>query len=138
MVNVDRFGVSMERKLLEKFDSLIKEKGYRNRSEAIRDIIRDRLVQEEWKSCKEAVGTVTIVYDHHSKSIAKTLNKLQHQHHKYIISTTHIHMDAHNCLEVLILRGNSHKIKKISDILIGRRGVKHGKLVMTTTGTELL
>lgn len=133
-----RFGVSIPDGLLKKLDSLAAKKGYGNRSEAIRDLIRDRFVDEEWTAAAgEVVGTVTLVYDHHVRELSEKLNDLQHSHFKNIISSTHIHLDRHNCLEVLVLRGKSRTVKEISDRLISTKGVKHGKLVMTSTGKGL-
>jgi CopG family nickel-responsive transcriptional regulator len=133
-----RFGVSIPDELLAKLDKLAKKKGYSNRSEVLRDLIRDRFVEEEWTSVSgEVVGTVTLVYNHHIHDLSDKLADLQHSHFKNIISTTHIHLDEHNCLEVLVVRGKSLKVKEIADRLISTKGVKHGKLVMTTTGKEL-
>ena len=138
MSNISRFGVSIDTQLSKKFDELIKRKGYSTRSEAIRDMIRDTLVEEQWESGKhETVGTLTIVYNHHIRELDHALNDMQHQSFHQIISALHIHLDEHNCLEVLVVRGKSHEIKKIADRLIGTKGVKHGKLTMTTTGKEL-
>jgi CopG family nickel-responsive transcriptional regulator len=138
MANVIRFGVSIPDDLLEKFDALIAEQGYTNRSEAIRDLIRDRLVDDLWsESGSEVVGTATVVYDHEQSDLAQKLTEIQHRRHDLIISAVHVHLDAHNCLEVLILRGNSGEVKKAGDLLIATRGVKHGKITMTTTGTEI-
>ncbi len=135
MDRVTRFGVSIETSLLEKFDSLITEIGYKNRSEAIRDLIREFLVEEEWKDEKrETVGILGIVFSHDMREITKTLNRIQHQHIDTIISSTHIHLDHHNCLEVIVLRGKSSLIRKTADTLLSTRHVKHGKLIMTTTG----
>lgn len=133
-----RFGVSIPDELLAKLDKLAKKKGYSNRSEVLRDLVRDRFVDEEWKEGKaEVVGTVTLVYNHHSHDLSDKLADLQHSHFKNIISTTHIHLDAHNCLEVLVVKGKSQKVKEIADQLIATKGVKHGKLVMTSTGKGL-
>ncbi len=133
-----RFGVAMDEELLEKFDRLIIKRGYTNRSEAFRDLARNNLVEEEWKtSDKETVGTVTIVYSHSVREITDILTELQHHYHTEIISCMHVHLDAHNCLEVLAVKGKPNNIKKIADTLIATKGVKHGKLVMTTTGKEL-
>ena len=139
MSEVVRFGVSTDERLLEKFDALIAEKGYVNRSEAVRDLIRNALVEEQWASGDvESVGTVTLVYDHHSTDLADKLTEHQHAHHNEIVSTLHIHLDAHNCLEVTVLRGMAREIKRIADSLIGTKGVKHGKFVATTTGDGLV
>ena len=134
-----RFGVAMDKLLLDKFDQLIFKKGYQNRSEAIRDLVRNNLVvEEEWKiGNKETVGTVTIVYSHHVRELTDILTELQHHYHSEIISCMHVHLDAHNCLEVMAVKGQADKIKQIADKLIATKGVKHGKLVMTTTGKEL-
>ncbi len=133
-----RFGVSIEASLLEKFDKLVEKIGYSNRSEAIRDLIRDRLVAEEWKIAdKETVGILGAVYNHEIRELTENLIKIQHQHIDLVISSTHIHLDHHNCLEVIVLRGKSSLIKKTADELLSTRGVKHGQLIMTTTGSEL-
>jgi CopG family transcriptional regulator, nickel-responsive regulator len=133
-----RFGVSIEDRLLESFDRLIEQKGYMNRSEAIRDLIRGALVELQWEAGdEETVGTVTLVYNHHVRDLADKLTEQQHLHHHQIVSTLHVHLDPHNCLEVLVVRGAAREVKKIADELIGVKGVVHGKLVMTTTGREL-
>jgi CopG family nickel-responsive transcriptional regulator len=136
---ITRFGISLERMLLEKFDNLIEKKGYANRSEAIRDLIRDSLVQEEWESSpnNETVGTITIVYSHDTRELADKLTDIQHHHHDIIISTMHVHLDEHNCLEVIAVKGKAKDIKAVADRLIGTKGVKHGKLTLTTTGRDL-
>jgi len=133
-----RFGVSMEKGLLENFDRFISKKGYGNRSEAVRDLIRDFLVEEEWSIQREEMaGTITLVYNHHTRGLSDTLTSLQHQYHHLIISTMHIHLDKDNCLEVLVVKGRADKIKMVADQLISTRGVKHGKLTISTTGKEL-
>jgi CopG family transcriptional regulator, nickel-responsive regulator len=135
MACLERFGVSMEKELLDRFDGLIRRRGYQTRSEAIRDLVRRELVKEEWSEPgKEVVGTVTLVYEHHAHDLADRLADLQHAHHKSIVCSTHVHMDAHNCLEVVVVRGKSALVRKISDSLISTRGVKHGDLVASTTG----
>ncbi len=135
---VIRFGVAMEKALLDSFDSLIVKKGYKNRSEAIRDLIRNNLVEEEWKSNnRETVGTVTIVYSCHVRELSDTLNELQHKFHTEIISCMHARLDAHSCLEVLAVRGKPSRIKELADRRIVAKGVKHGKLVMTGLAENL-
>jgi CopG family nickel-responsive transcriptional regulator len=139
MSRISRFGVSIDSQLIKKFDSLIGRKGYATRSEAIRDMIRDTLVEQEWESGKrETVGTITLVYNHHTRELEHALTDMQHKSFHHIVSTLHVHLDAHNCLEVLVVKGSSREIKNIADRLIGTRGVKHGKLTMTTTGKELV
>jgi len=138
MSKITRFGVAMDDGLLHKFDRLILKKGYHNRSEAIRDLVRNNLVEQDWElGNKETVGTVTIVYSHAVHELTDILTELQHHFHTEIISCMHVHLDAHNCLEVLAVKGRPQRIKKIADALISTKGVKHGKLVMTTTGKEL-
>jgi CopG family nickel-responsive transcriptional regulator len=133
-----RFGISLDEKLLESYDQLIEAKGYMNRSEAIRDLIRSALVEEKWDAGDaEMVGTVTLVYNHHVRDLSDKLTEHQHAHHDRVISALHVHLDAHNCLEVLVVRGPGGEVKRIASELIGVKGVKHGQLVMTTTGEEL-
>jgi len=138
MGETTRFGISMDEGLLESFDRLVDQKGYANRSEAIRDLIRAALVElalEEGE--KDAVGTVTLVYNHHVRDLSDKLTEQQHSHHDQIVSALHVHLDAHNCLEVLVVRGKAREVRRIADELIGVKGVKHGKLVMTTSGEGL-
>jgi len=138
MEEITRFGVSMEKDLLANFDELISRKGYTNRSEAFRDLVREYLVEEEWRAeRKEMIGTITVVYNHHTRGLSDTLTDLQHQFFNLVISTMHVHLDEDNCLEVLVVKGRVDKIKSVADKLISIRGVKHGKLTMTTTGKEL-
>lgn len=138
MSNVTRFGVSLEQDLLARFDHLICHKGYTNRSEALRDLIRDSLVREQWDlGTAEAVGTVTLVYSHDVRDLADKLTDLQHAHYTAIVSSLHVHLDPHHCLEVLVLRGKAKEIKAIADRLIGTRGVKHGTFSATAEGKAL-
>lgn len=133
-----RFGVSIASSLLRSFDQFMEGKGYSNRSEALRDLIREKLVKEEWQGgSKEVCGTISIVYDHHGRELPSLLTEMQHRQRKSIISTTHIHLDDHNCLEVLIVRGKSNELKRMGDRLIGTKGVKHGTISLTTTGKDL-
>ena len=128
----------MGKELLRSFDALIKQAGYRNRSEALRDLIRERLVQQEWTLTDQVtVGTITLVYSHDTHELTEVLTTLQHRYHKQIISTMHIHLDRHNCLEVLVVKGRGKEIKKIADRLLSTKGVKHGKLTTTTTGRRI-
>lgn len=138
MTDLARFGISIDQRLLQQFDALIDEKGYVNRSEAIRDLIRGSLVDAQWNREEvELVGTVTLVYDHHTRDLADKLTEHQHSHHDAIISSLHVHLDAHNCLEVVVLKGQAGTVKRLADELIGTKGVKHGKLVTSTTGQDL-
>jgi CopG family transcriptional regulator, nickel-responsive regulator len=139
MSEITRFGVSIDDQLIKKFDALIARKGYTTRSEAIRDMIRDSLVEQEWEAeDQETVGTITLVYNHHTRELDHALTDMQHKSFHQIVSALHVHLDAHNCLEVLVVKGKSSEIRKIADRLIGTRGVKHGKLTTTTTGKELV
>lgn len=138
MTDLARFGISIDNRLLQQFDALIGEKGYVNRSEAIRDLIRGSLVDAQWTQEEvELVGTVTLVYDHHTRDLSDKLTEHQHSHHDAIISSLHVHLDAHNCLEVVVLKGQAGTVKRLAAELIGTKGVKHGKLVTSTTGRNL-
>lgn len=138
MSDLMRFGVSLNSKLLEQFDALIEREGYENRSEAIRDLIRERLIGEEWKNDeKETVGVFSLVYDHHHRDLTKHLNNVQHKYLDIIKSSTHLHIDHDNCLEVIILMGKSGEIKRVADLLSSTKGIKHGKLIMTSKGTDI-
>lgn len=139
MAETIRFGVSLNSKLLDGFDKIINSRGYSNRSEAIRDLIRDKIVENEWKGGNdETVGTINIVYDHHTRVLQKVLTELQHNYHKHIISTTHVHMDHDNCLEIIVVRGKPLKIKEIADRIISTKGVKFGKMTVATTGKKII
>lgn len=134
MSELCRIGVAIDAELLGEFDHLIEGKGYTNRSEAFRDLIRDALMRAATEEPqREVVGTLTLVYDHHVRQLSDRLTEMQHDHYKEIISTLHVHMDHHNCLEVLVLRGKSASVRKIADKLISVKGVKHGRLTLTTS-----
>ena len=134
-----RFGVSLDSDLLERFDRVCEEKSYQTRSEAIRDLIRNLLVQREWDEEEgEMAGTLSLVYDHHHSGLAQKLTEIQHDHHDIILSTLHVHLDHDNCLEVLVLKGTRRGGQAAGQRLISTKGVKHGKLGLTTTGRELI
>jgi CopG family nickel-responsive transcriptional regulator len=134
-----RFGVSLNSDLLDKFDALCEERSYPNRSEAIRDLIRGVLVEKEQQlGGAEIAGVLTLVYDHHFSDLSQRLVEIQHDEHDVILTSVHVHLDHHNCLEVLILKGAGDAIKRLSDKLISTKGVKHGKLTLTTTGQGLV
>jgi CopG family transcriptional regulator, nickel-responsive regulator len=136
---LERIGISLEQDLLAQFDRLIAEKGYVNRSEAIRDLIRDSLVQREWAEGgkDEKVAVVTLVYDHDSASLSQKLAHIQHENHRAVVSALHVHLDPHNCLEVLVLRGRARDVSAMGDGLVSTKGVKYGKVVPATTGEGL-
>lgn len=138
MSDIIRFGVSLEKELLEKFDRLIKEKKYPNRSEAIRDLIRENLVKREWVEGKEVAGAITLVFDHHKRDLANILIDIQHDFHTLIISSQHIHLDHDNCLEVIVVRGKPTEVRELADKLRATKGVKYGSLSIATTGKELV
>lgn len=138
MTDLCRIGVALSGDLLEKFDQLIADRGYTNRSEAFRDLIRNELVQEVWKSSdSEVFGTVTLVYDHHTRLITDKLTELQHQYHAAVMSSLHVHLDHDNCLEVILVRGKASLVQKLSNALIAAKGVKHGRLTVTASGHDL-
>lgn len=138
MSAIIRFGVSLEKALLEKFDILIKEKKYPNRSEAIRDLIRENLVRREWVEGKEVAGAITLVFDHHKRDLVNILTDIQHDFHKLIISSQHIHLDHDNCLEIIVVRGKPTEVRELADKLRATKGVKYGALSIATTGKELV
>lgn len=137
MAGIVRFGVSMDEELLSRFDELIRTLGYPNRSEAIRDLIRERLVRHEWETGEEVVGVIVLLYEHHKRELSDELIDLQHRHHDLIISTMHIHLDADNCLEILAVRGPGRRIERLFAHLRGLKEVKHGQLAATSTGRKL-
>lgn len=138
MSKLIRFGISMNEQLLEKFDRQIVKKGYNNRSEAVRDLIRNQLVQLEWENeDQEVAGTVTLVYDHHVRGLTNILTEIQHDFHNLALSTMHVHLDHYNCLEVLVVKGKASDARKLAEKLISIKGVKHGQLSITSTGKNL-
>jgi len=137
MATLIRFGVSLEKTLLEKFDALIHEKKYTNRSEAIRDLIRESLVRQEWESNKDVAGAITLVYDHHKRELVGRLMNVQHAYHDIIISTQHVHLDHTNCLEVVVVKGRSKQTEELFCKLKSAKGVKHAGFTITTTGKDL-
>lgn len=132
-----RFSISLEENLLTDFDKFIRQRKYNNRSEAIRDLIRKVLVHGEWKADKEVVGVITLVYDHHQNQLQDRITELQHAFHHQITSTTHVHMDHDNCLEVIIVRGKAKKVRELAERLFALRGVKDGHLATSSTGGHL-
>jgi CopG family transcriptional regulator, nickel-responsive regulator len=138
MGHMERYTVTIQSELLARFDDLIEKRGYTNRSEAIRDLVRDALVEEEWaREGDKVAAIVTLVYDHHIPDLANRLTGLQHHHPGLVVAATHIHLDNDNCLEVVILRGESGKVKHLAEKMIALRGIKHGKVVHTTEGSRI-
>lgn len=134
MSEIVRFGVSLEQKLLERFDRLIRKKNYTNRSEALRDLIRQELVKKEWDEGGEVAGAITFVYDHHKRELLNKITDIQHDSQKVIISTQHIHLDHDNCLEIVAVRGRSKDVQKLTDLIKAVKGVKHCALSITGLG----
>jgi CopG family nickel-responsive transcriptional regulator len=138
MSHLSRIGVAIDAALLKQFDQLIARRGYTNRSEAFRDLIRDQLIEKTAELPDSiVVGTVTLVYNHHVRQLSERLNEMQHQAYHNVLSTLHVHLDHDNCLEVLVLKGKASAVRKMADALISTKGVKHGRLIITTTGAEL-
>jgi CopG family nickel-responsive transcriptional regulator len=137
MAQLSRTGVSLEEDLLQEFDRLIGKRGYANRSEAFRDLIREALLSEMVKSNKPVVGTLTIVYDHHVPNLAQKLTEVQHHAGAMILAATHIHLDHNYCLEVIIMKGRGRDLQAVADGMLALRGVELGKLVLTNSGARL-
>jgi CopG family nickel-responsive transcriptional regulator len=130
--------VAIDTGLLERFDRLIAGRGYTNRSEAFRDMIREELVEQSWESPEShVVGTVTLVYDHHARLLGEKLTGIQHEYHRSVLSTLHVHLDHDLCLEVIVIRGKAGAVRSLADALISTKGVKHGQLTLTTSGAEI-
>lgn len=133
-----RFSIAVEYDLLARFDALLTEEGYSNRSEAVRDLIRDALVKSEWDS-EESIttGAVVLVYDHHKHDLVQKLTDIQHNGYHLIVASLHTHLDEHNCMEIIVTRGTVKQIRSLANRLISTRGVKHGKLVSSTIGKSI-
>lgn len=132
-----RFSISLENNLLQSFDKYIRKLSYNNRSEAIRDLIRKALVKQEWASDSKVMGVITLVYDHHQHQLQEKVTEVQHDFHQHIVSTTHVHMDHNNCLEVIIVKGKAQEVQDLADRLSALRGVRNGNLAMSSTGKDL-
>ena len=137
MSELVRFGVSLEKLLLDRFDALIRERQYTNRSEALRDLIRSELVQRAWREGSDVAGAITLIYDHHKRDVLSKVTDTQHKFQKAIISTQHIHLDHHNCLEIIAARGKAEEVQRLADALKSIKGVRHGTLSMSSTGREI-
>jgi CopG family nickel-responsive transcriptional regulator len=137
MSTLTRTGISLDSELLARFDRVIARKGYGSRSEAIRDLVREHCVESDAAQNRVIVGTLTLVYDHHQPNLSERLIEAQHHYHGKVLAVTHVHLDHRNCLEVIIVKGRGTEVQRLADQLLSLRGVKHGKLVMTTTGKRL-
>jgi CopG family transcriptional regulator, nickel-responsive regulator len=137
MAQLTRTGVSLEDDLLKHFDKVIARRGYKNRSEAIRDLIRESLVDEAVDQNRQVVATLSMIYEHHKPNLSNKLNEIQHHSHGNVLAATHVHLDEDNCLEVVIMKGRSGEVQHLADHMLAMRGVKHGKLVVTATGKEM-
>jgi len=137
MSDLFRFGVSLDKALLDKFDRYIRERNYSNRSEAFRDLIRQELVKKEWQEGDDVAGAITLIYDHHRKDLLNKITDLQHDFQQVIISTQHIHLDHDNCLEIVAVRGQPREVTKLADMMKSIKGVKHCTLSMSSTGEHI-
>jgi CopG family transcriptional regulator, nickel-responsive regulator len=137
MSELFRFGISIDKSLLDKFDRLIRSKKYTNRSEAFRDLIRQELVKREWREGQEVAGAITFIYDHHQRDLLNKIVDIQHHFQRIIISTQHIHLDHENCLEIVAVKGNPAGVQELADTLKSIKGVRHGTLSMSSTGREM-
>ncbi len=138
MSELVRFGVSLEKELLERFDDLIRSRKYTNRSEALRDMIRQELLKQEWEAGGEVAGAITFIYDHHTRELLGKITDIQHDNQEIIISSQHIHLDHHNCLEIVAVKGRVKKVLKLADSLKAIKGVRHCALSMTGSGEEAI
>jgi len=137
MSDIVRFGISLKNDLLGDFDKLIKRRKYTNRSEAIRDLIRQELLKKELEEDREVAGAITFIYDHHQRDLLNKIIDVQHDHQDIIQSSQHIHLDHHNCLEIVAVKGNYGKVKKLADTLKALKGVKHGSLNISSVGKNV-
>ena len=137
MNDLERLSFTIEKPLLQKMEKLMKRGKFTNRSEFIRDLIRSRLVEHEWEHDEEALGTITLIYDHDTRQLSDKLTSLQHEQHHAIMATTHIHLDHHLCAEMIMCRGRAHILRELSEQLGQQKGVLHSKLAMSSTGKQL-
>lgn len=134
---VSRISISLDHDLLASLDRLVASRRYANRSEAVRDLIRARLVEREWKGNKAVIGTITLLYDHHVRDLPHKLTSMQHESKAQVISTMHVHLDHHNCLEVVVVKGRSREVAELANALISARGVRHGELTASSLGRKI-
>jgi len=137
MSELQRFSMTIEKALLERLEAMVRKNKYTNRSEFIRDMFRERLVEQEWQRNEEVVGTITLVYDHETRELSKKLTHLQHHHHELVLASTHVHLDEHMCAEMVLLKGKAHDIEEMANLLRQQKGVLHAGLSLNSTGREL-
>ena len=137
MSDLVRFGVSLDNELLKKFDEHIKDHSYKNRSNAIADIIREKLIEQEWVTNEVVTGVITMVFDHHQRGLSNTLTNIQHDHHQLIISSQHIHLDHVNCLEIIVVKGHANELNELCNKMRAAKGVKHARINLATTGEKI-
>jgi CopG family nickel-responsive transcriptional regulator len=138
MAELVRVSFSLEKPLWARLKELTRRRRYGNRSEFIRDMIRDRLVEQEWENNEEALGTITLIYDHHARGLSEKLTELQHDHYDEIMATTHIHLDQHHCAEMIMVRGRAQHLREIADQLRQQKGTLHAVLSLSSTGRKLV
>ncbi len=137
MTELTRLSLSIEKSLLEQLEKLRKDSKYANRSEFIRDMIREQLVERQWQEDRQSLGTITLLYNHHLHKLSEKLTDLQHDHHQSILVSTHVHLDKHLCAEVLLVKGRASRIRKLADLLRQQKGVLHAALSISSTGKSL-
>lgn len=137
MPELVRLSLSIEKPLFDELEKLVRRSGYTNRSEFVRDMIRDRLVQREWEGDREVLGTITLIYDHHARRLSEKLIDLQHDHHREVLVTTHVHLSHDLCAEVILVRARASHVRKLADTLAGQKGVYHAELSTSSTGRSL-
>ena len=137
MTELIRLSISLEKPLCEKLDKMVKTSGYSNRSEYIRDLIRDRMVSEQWEKSEEVLGTITLIYNHHQRELSEKITDIQHDHHDQVLASTHVHLTHDICAEMIMVKGAAESISRLADILRQQRGVLHSGLTMSSSGREL-
>jgi CopG family transcriptional regulator, nickel-responsive regulator len=137
MSDLVRLSLSIEQPLFERLENLVKQSGYSNRSEYVRDMIRQRLVQGEWEKDRAVLGTITLVYNHHQRQLSEKLIHLQHHHHDAVMVTTHVHLSEELCAEVIVVRAKASEVRQLTDLLRQQKGVLHAELSMSSTGVGL-
>ena len=138
MSNLVRTSFSIERPLLARMEQMAAQSSYTNRSEFLRDMIRQHLVEQEWQANEVAVGTITLVYNHHSRLLTEKLTDEQHRHHDVILATMHVHLDEHMCVETILTRGPAKQLRELAGLLRKQKGVLHAALSMSSTGKQLV